>query len=548
MGDANGKSDPYCVLSLSQHSTLLQKVNSSVKPSTLNPTWDEDFSFNFPAPLDWHTHTLKLQLLDRDLYGLVSEPLGVATIPLSDLVTRQTESLATGGSAAVERFYELKPQGRVSLTAFFPGPHVRSDFVPLLAPLISPLSSVDKDSTALRTGRLDVRVVGAKELRNVLQHGRMSCYVRLALGRQRFQTKKCVHAGLSARWNEHFEFGLDRTNESAELQLEVLHDNMRVCGRHVSLAELLGLSGSGPTAIHCVNRDATDCDGKLTLDVTFTPAPQEMSALALSTVQLCTEALTIPPPPQLTTQTTDPDNPQQPDTSPVSPSSRDSTDLALSLSPSAEPSDPSILKTEGPDNFLEDMLAEALHAAEEEVESHVESSAPVSPEPVQQQPDPLAATSVPKPPVLASALSAGHTAQSSAVVSRNEKPGGSEHFNDTVSVENSSVKVDFSDLGLGLDLEDLESVIRGPPQLNNSHDEINLKNVNKTVSSSESSPEVSAAHPRVRSEGVMSLDLSYDPLDELSLSFGDDSANESETPKEQDPEQSFGSELDTTFV
>jgi len=295
VGDPNGKSDPYCVISLlDTKGKEIIKFNTTKKNRTLSPVWNESFSFPLAS---CHDHVLQIEVLDKDLFS--SDPLGLLTIPLNQIATRQAEALANGRSAAQETFYDLRAQGEISLVAYFPSPGINDKLIQL--PMTETVSSklLEGPAQAL-SGNLSVRVISAKDLRNVIK-GNMSCYARLAFHHQKFQTKVHTNGGLHARWNEHFVFHLSHTSDLDHITIEVLHEHLKVCNRNIALRELIAIIDQGPTAFKFMNHDNSDCDGKVTFEVTF-ENNQETSSPAPSTTQTpssLSESTTIPLPPHI---------------------------------------------------------------------------------------------------------------------------------------------------------------------------------------------------------------------------------------------------------
>ncbi|KAL6071210.1 RPS6 protein kinase [Balamuthia mandrillaris] len=72
--DMGGTSDPYCILSVDG-----QKAKTKVKKKTLDPKWNETFTFKVYSPT-----TIHLEVWDKDLFT-ADDFLGQVDIPLSDL-------------------------------------------------------------------------------------------------------------------------------------------------------------------------------------------------------------------------------------------------------------------------------------------------------------------------------------------------------------------------------------------------------------------------------------------------------------------------------
>lgn len=78
--DYNGKSDPYCILSIDgKHRQV-----SSYKPNTLDPVWNEDFFL----PVTSKEETVKIEVMDKDSFG--SDDLeGIVHISVKELLHQE---------------------------------------------------------------------------------------------------------------------------------------------------------------------------------------------------------------------------------------------------------------------------------------------------------------------------------------------------------------------------------------------------------------------------------------------------------------------------
>lgn len=94
--DSNGFSDPFVVLQLGN-----QKFRTKVIDMSLNPTWDEKFSFEVRDVRD----ALRLVVYDKDLIG--KDFLGKVKFPLSDLMN-------TGDLSFGTQWYKLQPESEKS--------------------------------------------------------------------------------------------------------------------------------------------------------------------------------------------------------------------------------------------------------------------------------------------------------------------------------------------------------------------------------------------------------------------------------------------------
>lgn len=78
--DYNGKSDPYCVLSINGK----HKQTSSYKPNTLNPVWNEEFYI----PVSNKDEDVLIEIFDKDTFG-GDDLEGIVTIHLNELLHQE---------------------------------------------------------------------------------------------------------------------------------------------------------------------------------------------------------------------------------------------------------------------------------------------------------------------------------------------------------------------------------------------------------------------------------------------------------------------------
>ncbi|KAF7262683.1 hypothetical protein EG68_00145 [Paragonimus skrjabini miyazakii] len=83
--DANGLSDPYVVCQILPGSHNSPRPRTSTRPQCLNPVWNEALTFEPFDEKNIHQKTLRLAVLDEDLYG--SDWLGEYWLPLSRLTS-----------------------------------------------------------------------------------------------------------------------------------------------------------------------------------------------------------------------------------------------------------------------------------------------------------------------------------------------------------------------------------------------------------------------------------------------------------------------------
>ncbi|CAH8585034.1 unnamed protein product [Heterobilharzia americana] len=90
--DANGLSDPYVVCQLLPTSHNSPTPRTSTRPQCLNPVWNEALTFEPFDGKNINTKTLRLAVLDEDLYG--SDWLGEYRLQLSQLIPNRLTDFA----------------------------------------------------------------------------------------------------------------------------------------------------------------------------------------------------------------------------------------------------------------------------------------------------------------------------------------------------------------------------------------------------------------------------------------------------------------------
>nr|CAH8856762.1 unnamed protein product [Trichobilharzia regenti] len=90
--DANGLSDPYVVCQLLPTSHNSPAPRTSTRPQCLNPVWNEALTFEPFDGKNINTKTLRLAVLDEDLYG--SDWLGEYRLQLSQLIPNRLTDFA----------------------------------------------------------------------------------------------------------------------------------------------------------------------------------------------------------------------------------------------------------------------------------------------------------------------------------------------------------------------------------------------------------------------------------------------------------------------
>lgn len=93
--DPNGLSDPYVRLQLGK-----QKFRTKVIKKSLNPKWDEEFSFR----VDDLNEELVISVMDEDKF-LIDDFVGQLKVPISLVFDEEIKSLGTS-------WYTLQPKGK----------------------------------------------------------------------------------------------------------------------------------------------------------------------------------------------------------------------------------------------------------------------------------------------------------------------------------------------------------------------------------------------------------------------------------------------------
>ena len=87
--DPNGRSDPYCILSVD--GTAEQQQKTDIISATLEPQWNKAFHFSVTPPHMWKpedsgpiSHQLRLEMWDHDLLNR-DDFMGMVMLPLIDI-------------------------------------------------------------------------------------------------------------------------------------------------------------------------------------------------------------------------------------------------------------------------------------------------------------------------------------------------------------------------------------------------------------------------------------------------------------------------------
>jgi len=139
--DSNGLSDPYAVISCSFNQ---QKFKSKCIKKTLNPKWNETFTFLAASP----SGTINIKLMDRDPFWSKDDFLGEVIIPVAPLLdgTPMTSTFPVTNEPQVGKKKGQK-QGQLTLTLHYPDGQLQSkpkEVAPKVAAVPKELSSKKK--------------------------------------------------------------------------------------------------------------------------------------------------------------------------------------------------------------------------------------------------------------------------------------------------------------------------------------------------------------------------------------------------------------------
>eukprot|EP00746_Dinoflagellata_sp_MGD_P012563 gnl/MRDRNA2_/MRDRNA2_126840_c0_seq1.p1 gnl/MRDRNA2_/MRDRNA2_126840_c0~~gnl/MRDRNA2_/MRDRNA2_126840_c0_seq1.p1 ORF type:complete len:848 (-),score=117.56 gnl/MRDRNA2_/MRDRNA2_126840_c0_seq1:56-2599(-) len=232
--DTFGKSDPFCVVKgIKSNNRYVDVYKTQVKDDTLNPVWDEDFSYDVPEAA-WQKQTLsglRFMLWDWDegVFDTTHDFLGGADLDLGnaghnkeipfELELRGADSAPKGTKLAIKKKKHARLM--VNIRAFrrpvnfciSRGPYAASDDSPLIM--------------RRRIRGLECNVIKARNLRDVdigLGVSDPQCIVRVILSsgqiREVFRTQ-AIEDNLNPIWDESFRVGFTAHEEPIILTLEV---------------------------------------------------------------------------------------------------------------------------------------------------------------------------------------------------------------------------------------------------------------------------------------------------------------------------------------
>ena len=218
--DANGKSDPYCTLRVSQRDRETGRPGflegpvqrTSVRPETLQPVWGERFAFEGVSRSPARAPVLLVEVWDKDRFD-ADDPLGQLEVPLAHICpARPADTAAQPFWCPLDEHAAVQSMvGALNFEACFSGK---------------------------RRERLLVRLVQATSLCRA-DAGQLSPFVVLAAGRSTCVTKP-IENTVRPRWDETFAFSAPAGRPFRPRQDDLtltLFSRSRVTGRDVFLGE-----------------------------------------------------------------------------------------------------------------------------------------------------------------------------------------------------------------------------------------------------------------------------------------------------------------------
>ncbi|KAJ6432875.1 hypothetical protein OIU84_019999 [Salix udensis] len=219
--DILGTSDPYVKLNLTGEKLPAKKT--TIKKKNLNPEWNENFKLVVKEP---ETQALQLQVFDWDKVG-GHDRLGMQFVPLKVLTHRETKEFTLDllRHTNISDSQDKKKRGQIVLELTYVP--FRVDSIEFSGPLggndgrgrgsASGKSSSDDESLS-GAGLLLVNVQGAEDVEG--KHHRNP--YALVLFRGERKKTKMIKRTRDPRWNEEFQFTLDKPPLHELIRIEVM--------------------------------------------------------------------------------------------------------------------------------------------------------------------------------------------------------------------------------------------------------------------------------------------------------------------------------------
>ncbi|KAJ6357950.1 hypothetical protein OIU78_005727 [Salix suchowensis] len=217
--DILGTSDPYVKLNLTGEKLPAKKT--TIKKKNLNPEWNENFKLVVKEP---ESQALQLQVFDWDKVG-GHDRLGMQFVPLKVLTHRETKEFTLDllSHTNISDSQDKKKRGQIVLELTYVP--FRVDSIEFSGPLggndgrgsASGKSSSDDESLS-GAGLLSVNVQGAEDVEG--KHHRNP--YALVLFRGERKKTKMIRRTRDPRWNEEFQFTLDKPPLHELIRIEVM--------------------------------------------------------------------------------------------------------------------------------------------------------------------------------------------------------------------------------------------------------------------------------------------------------------------------------------
>ncbi|KAB5538960.1 hypothetical protein DKX38_016493 [Salix brachista] len=217
--DILGTSDPYVKLNLTGEKLPAKKT--TIKKKSLNPEWNENFKLVVKEP---ESQALQLQVFDWDKVG-GHDRLGMQFVPLKVLTHRETKEFTLDllRHTNISDSQDKKKRGQIVLELTYVP--FRVDSIEFSGPLggndgrgsASGKSSSDDESLS-GAGLLSVNVQGAEDVEG--KHHRNP--YALVLFRGERKKTKMIKRTRDPRWNEEFQFTLDKPPLHELIRIEVM--------------------------------------------------------------------------------------------------------------------------------------------------------------------------------------------------------------------------------------------------------------------------------------------------------------------------------------
>eukprot|EP00899_Mesostigma_viride_P018522 jgi/Mesvir1/26671/Mv20455-RA.1 len=211
--DRMGKADPFAILNVRS----VNKLTSSVKSNTLNPRWDEEFTFLVE---DLGVQSLHIKVMDKDIMR-ASELIGKAVVPLLDLAPYEEREVWQDLYVGTKNIKAQKSRGKVHLLMTY-APFTDKDDVRAAESNDPYYAKLNMEAGKLREGLGGALFVKVEKAVKICAPGQtVNAYVKLRL-MHGYEVKKTMILDRESepQWNENYELMCqDPTGEILELRV-----------------------------------------------------------------------------------------------------------------------------------------------------------------------------------------------------------------------------------------------------------------------------------------------------------------------------------------